>query len=197
MSYIPSHGALRGSEGAKARRQSSQRASKENRRHNDSSQWLWVRWSNKGVACGYQAVILIWKRGERSMWALCEKCSERNILGQSRALGNLASPNLVLQRCTRRHRSALVMSVGREQGPSGRKDGGMYGVWVSWGQVRWWSVFWASSGKMGLPQKIQFKFGLWYIYTWKCHNERLCKRPCVAILNKQKCHFFFFNKNRE
>jgi hypothetical protein len=23
------------------------------------------------------------------------------------------------------------------------------------------------------------------MYTWKCHNET----PCVAILNKQKCHF--------
>jgi hypothetical protein len=25
-----------------------------------------------------------------------------------------------------------------------------------------------------------------YIYIWKCHD----KAPCVAILNKQKCHFF-------
>jgi hypothetical protein len=29
------------------------------------------------------------------------------------------------------------------------------------------------------------QFGLQYIYTWKCHKET----PCVAILNKQKCHF--------
>jgi hypothetical protein len=32
-----------------------------------------------------------------------------------------------------------------------------------------------------------------YIYTWKCHNES----PCVAVWNKQKCHFFFFYKIRE
>jgi hypothetical protein len=32
------------------------------------------------------------------------------------------------------------------------------------------------------------QFRLYYIYTWKCHKET----PCVAILNKQKCLFFFF-----
>jgi hypothetical protein len=32
-----------------------------------------------------------------------------------------------------------------------------------------------------------------YIYTWKCHKEM----PCVALLNKQKCHFFSFYKIRE
>jgi hypothetical protein len=34
------------------------------------------------------------------------------------------------------------------------------------------------------------QFRLWYIYTWKCHK----KSPCVAILNKQKCGFFFIYK---
>jgi hypothetical protein len=29
-----------------------------------------------------------------------------------------------------------------------------------------------------------------YISTWKCRRET----PCIAILNKQKCHFFFFYK---
>jgi hypothetical protein len=33
------------------------------------------------------------------------------------------------------------------------------------------------------------EFGLKYIYTWKCHKET----PCIDILNKQKCHFFFYN----
>jgi hypothetical protein len=28
------------------------------------------------------------------------------------------------------------------------------------------------------------------IYTWKCHKETLC----VAILNRQECLFFFFNR---
>jgi hypothetical protein len=27
-----------------------------------------------------------------------------------------------------------------------------------------------------------------YIYIWKCNKEI----PCVAILNKQKCHFFIY-----
>jgi hypothetical protein len=27
---------------------------------------------------------------------------------------------------------------------------------------------------------------MYYIYTWKCHNEI----PCIGILNKQKCLFF-------
>jgi hypothetical protein len=31
------------------------------------------------------------------------------------------------------------------------------------------------------------QFGLQYMYTWKCHNETLH----IAILNKQKCLFFF------
>jgi hypothetical protein len=31
------------------------------------------------------------------------------------------------------------------------------------------------------------QFVLYYIYTWKCHKET----RCGAILNKQKCHFFF------
>jgi hypothetical protein len=28
------------------------------------------------------------------------------------------------------------------------------------------------------------------IYIWRCHKED----PCIAILNKQKFHFFFFYK---
>jgi hypothetical protein len=34
------------------------------------------------------------------------------------------------------------------------------------------------------------QFRLWYIYTWKCHNEI----PCMAILDKQKCHFLKQNQ---
>jgi hypothetical protein len=34
------------------------------------------------------------------------------------------------------------------------------------------------------------KLGLQCTYTWKCHKET----PCIAILNKQKCHFFSFTK---
>jgi hypothetical protein len=37
------------------------------------------------------------------------------------------------------------------------------------------------------------EFRLQYIYTWKCHNET----PCKAILNKQKCNFFYKNRERE
>jgi RNase P subunit RPR2 len=33
------------------------------------------------------------------------------------------------------------------------------------------------------------QIGLSYIYTWKYHKEI----PCVAILNKQKCHFFLLS----
>jgi hypothetical protein len=36
------------------------------------------------------------------------------------------------------------------------------------------------------------QFGLKCIYTWKCHKET----PYVAILNKQKCHFFFLLQNQ-
>jgi hypothetical protein len=31
-------------------------------------------------------------------------------------------------------------------------------------------------------------FYIIYLYTWKCHEET----SCVPILNKQKCHFFFY-----
>jgi hypothetical protein len=30
------------------------------------------------------------------------------------------------------------------------------------------------------------QLGYKYIYTWKCHKET----PYIAMLNKQKCHFF-------
>jgi hypothetical protein len=36
------------------------------------------------------------------------------------------------------------------------------------------------------------QFGLQYVYTRKCHSET----PYIAILNKQKCLFFFLS-NRE
>jgi hypothetical protein len=36
------------------------------------------------------------------------------------------------------------------------------------------------------------QFGLWHIYTWKCHKET----PCVDILSKQKCHFFLLQNWR-
>jgi hypothetical protein len=39
-----------------------------------------------------------------------------------------------------------------------------------------------------IEEMNQFRF---YIYIWKCHKKILC----VAILNKQKCHFFSFTKS--
>jgi hypothetical protein len=31
-----------------------------------------------------------------------------------------------------------------------------------------------------------------YIYIWKCQNET----PCIAILNKQMCGFYFFAETK-
>jgi hypothetical protein len=36
------------------------------------------------------------------------------------------------------------------------------------------------------------QFGIKYIYKWKCHKET----ACMAILNKQKYHFVFLQKQR-
>jgi hypothetical protein len=36
------------------------------------------------------------------------------------------------------------------------------------------------------------QFKLQYIYTQKCHKET----PCIAILNKQKCHSFLLQNGR-
>jgi hypothetical protein len=46
---------------------------------------------------------------------------------------------------------------------------------------------------------IIYIYNIYYIYTiyniyytGKCHNET----PCIVILNKQKCHFVFYKKQR-
>jgi hypothetical protein len=37
------------------------------------------------------------------------------------------------------------------------------------------------------------QFGISHIYTWKRYNET----PCIAILKKQKWHFFYKNREQE